>query len=190
MDLPIDKYFTKQLECQVQLADSDDPISDAAMVKQLAKHLGKIARLGMKVIKFEKRDADERTWAIAKKYFRDAIDDLDDEHKAYGMEPGLQANAAAAASQQKTEAEQKASDDIANQMSDSFGALASAAFAKAETLDNNEASIASLTKSVAELVATNKSLAAQLAEALTNTVRGQNRPLPGFNGGSGNPRYP
>ena len=42
-DLSIDKYFAKQRECQVQLADSDDPISDAAMVKQLANHLGKVS---------------------------------------------------------------------------------------------------------------------------------------------------
>ena len=116
----IDKYFAKQLECQVQLVDSDDPILDAAMVKQLAKHLGKVARLGRRVIKFKKRDANKRTWAIANKYFREAIDDLDDENKAYGMEPGLQANAAVAASHQKAEAGQKARDDIADQMSNSF----------------------------------------------------------------------
>ena len=61
MDLPIDKYFAKQRECQVQIADSDNLISDAAMVKQLAKHLEKIPGLGRKVIKFEKRDADQRT---------------------------------------------------------------------------------------------------------------------------------
>ena len=180
MDLPIDKYFAKQRECQVQLADSDDPISDAAMVKQLAKHLGKVPGIGRRVIKFERRDAHERTWAIAKTYFREVIDDLDAENQAYGMEPGLQANATVAASHQKAEAEQKARDDIADQMSGSFQALAGAAVAKAETLDHNAAAIASLTKSVAELSATNKRLVAQLAEALTNTVRGKNRPPPGF----------
>ena len=105
---------------------------------------------------------------------------MDDEHKAYGIEPGLQANTAAAASHQKAEAEQKARDDIADQMSDSFGALASAAVAKAETLDHKAAAITLLTKSVAELTATNKRLVAQLAEALTNTMRHQNRPPPGI----------
>ena len=69
MDPPIDKYFAKQRECQLQLADSDDPILDGAMVKHLVKHLAKIAGLGQKVIKFEKRDPKERTWAKAKKYF-------------------------------------------------------------------------------------------------------------------------
>ena len=187
MDAPIDKYFAKQRECQVQLADSDDPISDAAMVKQLAKHLGKIPGLGRKVLKFERKDANERTWARAKKYFRDAIDDLDDENKAYGMEPGLQANAAVLAktntvlaSQQRAEAEQKARDEIADKMSGSFQALASAAVAKAETIDHNASTIASLTQTVAELTSTNKRLVAQLAEALSKTVRGPNRPPPGI----------
>ena len=72
---------------------------------------------------------------------------MDDEHKAYGMNPGLQGNAAVAASHQKAETDQKARDNITDQMSDSFGALASAAFTKAETLDHNAAAIASLTKS-------------------------------------------
>ena len=107
MDLSIDKYFTKQRECQVQLADSDDPILDAAMVKQLAKHLGKAARLGRKIIKSEKREPVERTWTKAKKYFCNAIEDLEDENKAYEMEPGLQANIAAAPSQPKNKTPSK-----------------------------------------------------------------------------------
>ena len=180
MDLPIDKYFAKQRECQVQLADSDDPISGAAMVKQLAKHLGKIAGLGKKVIKFEKKAANERTWAEAKKYFRDAIEDLEDENKAYGLEPGLQANAAVTTNRQKVDAEQKARDEIADQMSGSFNALANAAIAKSETLDHNAATIASLTASVAALTTTNKTLADQLAEALARSARGSNTRPPGF----------
>ena len=188
MDLPIDKYFAKQRECQVQIADSDNLISDAAMVKQLAKHLEKIPGLGRKVIKFEKRDANERTWATAKKHFRDAINDLGNENKAYGAEPGLQANTAVLAkantatlaSQQQAEAEQKVQGEIANKMSGSFEALTSAAVVKDETIDHNAATIVSLTKSVAELTATNKRLVTQLAEALSNTVRGPNRPPPGI----------
>ena len=43
MDLPIDKYYAKQEECRIQVADSDNPITDAAMVQQLTQHLGKIA---------------------------------------------------------------------------------------------------------------------------------------------------
>ena len=98
----------------------------------------------------------------------------------YGMEAGLQANAAVAASQQQAEAEQKARDDVANQMSGPFNALANAAVAKAQTLDANKAAIASLMTTVAELTATNKRLVAQLAEALNNTVRGPNRPPSGI----------
>ena len=83
-------------------------------------------------------------------------------------------------SNQQTEAEQKARDEIADQMKGSFEALANAAVAKAETIDHNAAAIASLTNTVAELTATNKRLVAQLADALASTVRGPNRPPPGI----------
>ena len=96
------------------------------------------------------------------------------------MEAGLQANAAVTASQQQAEAEQKAHDDIANQISGPFNALANTVVAKAETLDANAAAIVSLTTKVAKLTTTNKRLVAQLAEALNNTVRGPNRPPPGI----------
>ena len=137
------------------------------MVKHLTNHLGKIAGLGRKVIKFKRRDPAQRTWAEAKKYFRGAIEGLEDEKRGYGIEAGLEAIAAVAASQQQAEAEQKAREDIANQMSGPFNALANATIAKAETLDTNASAIKSLTESVAKLTATNKRLVAQLAEALT-----------------------
>ena len=84
------------------------------MIKHLTNHLGKIAGLGRKVTKFERRDPEQRTWAEVKKYFCAATIDLEDENKGYGMEAGLQAYAAVAASQQQAEAEQKAHEDIAN----------------------------------------------------------------------------
>ena len=43
MDLPIDKYFTKQEECRRLVAYTDNPITDAAMVMQFTQHLGRIA---------------------------------------------------------------------------------------------------------------------------------------------------
>ena len=50
-------------------------------------------------------------------------------------------------------------------MSGSFDALASAAVAKAATIDNHAATIAALSKANAELVETNKRLVAQLTAA-------------------------
>ena len=42
LDVPIDKYFAKQEECQKLVVDTDNPINDAAMVLQLTQHLGKM----------------------------------------------------------------------------------------------------------------------------------------------------
>ena len=89
MDLPIDKYFAKQEECRRLVADTDNPITDAAMVMQFTQHLGRIAELSKKVVKFRKRSSDSRKWLDAKIYFREAVEDLEDENKALGIEPDL-----------------------------------------------------------------------------------------------------
>ena len=69
-------------------------------------------------------------------------------------------------------------------MSGSFDALASAAVAKSETLDNNATTIASLTKSLAQVIETNKQLSAQLKSALAlcspASKPGKVAPPPGF----------
>ena len=93
MDLPIDKYYAKQEECRLQVADSDNPITDSAMVQQLTQHLGKVAGVGKAVVKFKKKNTDKRKWDAAKVFFRDAIEDLEDISAALGIEPGLHANA-------------------------------------------------------------------------------------------------
>ena len=54
---------------------------------------------------------------------------------------------------------------MAEKMSGSFNALASAAVAKAATIDNHAATIAALSKANVELVETNKRLVAQLTAA-------------------------
>ena len=112
MDLPIDKYFAKQEECRMLVADTENPITDASMVLQLTQHMGKVAPLTKKTVKFKKKDATLRTWKLAKEYFCDLIEDMDDENKAMGNEVEHQANAVITTSQ----AEQKARDDIAVKM--------------------------------------------------------------------------
>ena len=42
MDLPIDKYFTKQEECRLLASNSDNPITDATMVLQLTTHIDSV----------------------------------------------------------------------------------------------------------------------------------------------------
>ena len=163
MDLPIDKYFAKQEECKKLVADTDNPISDAGMVLQLTQHLGRIASLNRKVVKFKKRsDPADRTWAKGKEYFRECIEDLEDENVLLGAEPNMQANAATNTST----IEDKVRDEMAERLEGSFEALASAAVAKSTTIDSHTATIASLTKSVAQLTIANKTLTDQLAAAL------------------------
>ena len=41
MDLPIDKYFAKQDECRMLVADTENPITVATMVLQLTQHMEK-----------------------------------------------------------------------------------------------------------------------------------------------------
>ena len=173
MDLPIDKYFAKQEKTRKLLADTENPITEATMVMQMTQHLGRVGSLGKKAVKFRKREKDRRTWALGKTYFREAIEDMEDENKAMGNEPGLQANAAVVA-------EQNARDDIGEKMSASFDALASAAVAKSDTIDNHAATISQLTMSIAELIRTNKSLVAQLVAANSGAGVKTVNPPPGI----------
>ena len=102
---------------------------------------------------------------------------MDDENKAMGNEAEHQANAVITTSQ----AEQKARDNIALKMSGSFDALACAAVAKSDMLDNHTTTIKSLTDAVAQLTATNKKLVDQLTLALATCVKpppGLANPLP------------
>ena len=133
------------------------------MVMQTALHMGKIIGLGKKTVKFKKRTAGQRTWNQGKLYFREAIEDIEDENIALGAEPELQANAAMMGT---AGAKQKACNNIASKVSSSFGALVSAAVTKADTIDSHALTITTLTKAIAELTETNKQLVAQLAVLL------------------------
>lgn len=145
MDLPIDKYFAKQEECRMLVADTENPITDAAMVLQPTQHMRKLAPLTKKTVKLKKKNPTLWTWKLAKEYFRNLIEDMDNKNKAMGTEVEHQANAVMSASQ----AEQKANDDIAENMSGSFDALACAAVAKSDMLDKHTTTIKSLTDAVA-----------------------------------------
>ena len=81
-----------------------------------------------------------------KAYYRKALRAFKQEHKCLGAKPDYQANSASAARNAKEDAEQKARDEIAANMSRSFDALASAAVAKAETINSHAATIVALTK--------------------------------------------
>jgi len=159
LEEPIDVYFAKQQECQLLTADSMDPISDNAMVMQLTTHMGQCGLINTAVTKFKRQpDPADKTWAKAKAWYRRALRDLKAETALEGGDTvTYQANGARVSA---TDAREEARDEIAGQMRESFGALAQAAVAKSETLDSNATTIAALTKAVAVLTETNRSLVA------------------------------
>ena len=55
MDVPIDKYYRKQEECQLISQDSDDPITDKGMVIMLTTHLSQTGLINKQVTKFKKQ---------------------------------------------------------------------------------------------------------------------------------------
>ena len=154
------------------VADNKNPITDATMVLQLTQHTGKIDPLTKKTIKFKKRAPELRTLIITKEYFRDVIEDINNENRAIGTEVEQQVNSATIINN----AEQKVHNEIREKMSGPFEALACAAVAKSDMLDQHTATILALTTTVTELTASNKKLVEQLALALATCVK----PPPGM----------
>ena len=178
MDLPIDKYFTKQDECYLLASDSDNPITDAAMVLQLTTHMAATGMINRSVTKFKRQAKPERTWKKGKIWFRRDLKAISDEAKAAGVEMGYQANMIKAPSARDT-ARDEAREEIADGMKESFGMLAQAAVAKSDTIDAHAATIASQAKAIAELTATNAILVAALAAAKNKQPKATTPP-PGF----------
>ena len=99
-----------------------------------------------KTVQFCDLDKTEHTSKECKAYYCKALRAVKQEHKCLGAKPAYRANSVITVSNAKEAAEQKAWDDIADKMSGSFNVLASAAVAKAETIDSHAATIAALTK--------------------------------------------
>ena len=173
MDLPIDKYFTKQEECRLLASDLDNPITDVAMVLQLTTHMSATGIIKRSVTKFKRQGKPEKTWTKGKTWFRRDLKVITDEVKGSGIEPGYQANMGI----KTLSLQDEARDEVAAGMRELFGQLAQAAVAKSDTIDAHAATIAALTKTIAELTATNAILAAALAAKGSRTIT----PPPGFN---------
>ena len=89
MSLPIDKYFAKQERCKRLVRDSETPITEAEMVRELSRHMGKTANLPKATVKFRKKPSADRTWKKAKEYYREALEDADQESRAAGTDVAL-----------------------------------------------------------------------------------------------------
>ena len=101
-----------------------------------------------------------RTWAKGKLWFRDALAENEDIEKATGEDAGIYANAATRHKNQDSSADQRAREEVAAKLGESFETLACAATVKAETMDRQDVIIATLSTTNAELVATNARLVA------------------------------
>ena len=98
---------------------------------------------------------------------------ISDEAKGAGIKPGYQANM----SIKNPSPQDKARDEVAAGMRESFGQLAQAAVAKSDTIDAHAATIAALSKTIAKLTSTNAILVTALAAKESRTIA----PPPGFN---------
>ena len=66
------------------------------MVMQVQTHLGATGLVNTKYLSWKKKATAERKWALAKKYFRAAISDVEELSKLTTGKAGLTANAAVA----------------------------------------------------------------------------------------------
>ena len=139
---PIDVYFRKQEHCQLLASDGGVPISDANLVMQLQLHIGKTGTVNTAYTKWKQKPMADRSWTIAKTFFRKALGDAEEINKLTTGEAGLTANSVV----KKREAtEEKVREEMQEQLGEAFDSLAMAATAKNETIDNLVASVAALT---------------------------------------------
>ena len=131
-------------------------------------------------VKFNREKEEDQTWDKAKEWYRYVADDHSEIEKYSGVSGYLLANATV----MKETAAQEARDEITMGMEHSFGQLAQAAVAKADTIDANAATMSALTTSLAEmtvackvLTTTNGTLVTALAKCGGKTAT---NPPPGF----------
>ena len=179
LSVPIDVYFEKQEECQRQAEGSDYKITDGDMVKMLQKHMGNSGTLTKKKIKFDKKAKLQRTWDNGKEFYREALEDLEEAAKCAGTDEFL-ANSTFT-NRNKSTAEEKVRNEMAEKMGESFDALAMAAEASKATYEDQARSISTLTATNAELTATIKKLTDKIV-TLSEKLVGAAKPSapPGF----------
>ena len=85
LDVPIDKYFRKQQECQLLPQDSTDPITEQVMVIQLTTLLGASGLIFQAVTKFKNQpDPLDKLWEPTKAWMRKALRELKSKSKLEG----------------------------------------------------------------------------------------------------------
>ena len=154
--VPIDVYYAKQEECQRLAEGTDHKIKDGDMVKMLQKHMGASGTLTRKKVKFDKRDKAQKTWINGKLYYREALEDMEEESKCAGTDEFL-ANSTVT-NKSKSSHLDTVRNEMVDRMGDSFDALAMAAEASKSTYEDQARTISTLTTANAELTSIVKKL--------------------------------
>jgi len=162
---PIDTYFKKIEDCQKLANDGEVPISEAEMVLQLQTHIGATGLVNSRYLRWKKKPIRDRTWALAKKEFREALSDVGIINKLTTAESGLTANAVLGTSTP----EDKVRAEMQRELGESFDTLACAATIKSDTMDALSKSLAEVTSANNKLTATNAELSATILK-LTNQL--------------------
>ena len=118
--------------------------------------MGNSRTLTKKKVKFDKKPKPERMWANGKKFYRDALEDLEEAAKCAGSEEFLTNSTVAAKNRETVEDEVR--NEMAAKMGNSFDALAMAAEASKAAYEVQARTISTLTATNAELAATSKKL--------------------------------
>ena len=100
------------------------------MALMLTTHMGATDHVNKPYVRFKKLTVLNRTWAKGKKWFRDALAENEDTEKAMGEDAGIYANAATRHKNSEASAEQRAREEIAEKLGESFETLACAATVK------------------------------------------------------------
>ena len=127
----------------------DHPINNAEMVRMLQKYMGDSGTLTKKKAKFDKKNKPDCAYNIGKKFYRDALEDLEEAAKCAGTDTFL------ANSPSETGSRAAAEDNVRNEMvakmGESFDVLVMAAEASKATYDDQARTISTLTATNAEL---------------------------------------
>ena len=169
---PIDVYFYKQQKCQTLADDAKEPISEAEMVRVLADHVGATGMANEKYTAWKRiTNLAQKTWVIAKDYFRDALEDAEDIIGITAAESGLSANSATLSGGGTEGIHDQVQDEIVNQLEGHFDRLAMAATERRSGMESLTASVERLSKQIETLTKTNEKLANQLAAANSRIQR-------------------
>ena len=157
-DLPLNKYFTKQDECQLIASNFDNLISSASMVLQLTTYMGATEMINRSVTKVKHQVKPDKTWKKSKTWFLCDLKAIIDKATVTGIEPGYQSNMSVNVPLTRYGARE----ELTKWMRESFGKLTHSVVVKSGMINAHTTIIAAQAKDIVELTAINAILVAVL----------------------------